>query len=299
MPDLSEDALVHLEGQLVDDDRGAGAAVVILEVSPGADHDPASSGAIAVANAIDAINDAGGRKIRRRNQLDQLVHARFGPAQQQQTSFDHLAQIVRRDVGGHADSDTRAAIDQQIGNARRQKQRLAFGAIVVGAEIDSVLVDVGQQLMRDLGQPDLGVAHCCSVVAIDRAEIALAVDQQVAQRKILRHPDDGVVDRLVAVRMVFTDDIADDTGGLLVGPIPVVVEFVHGKQHSPVDRLESVTHIRQGPTDDHAHRVIEVGAPHFLFEADRQGFFCELIHEEGGAFSGKSLNFNPIWASVL
>ena len=29
---------------------------------------------------------------------------------------------------------------------------------------------------------------------------------------------------------------------------------------------------------DHAHRVIEVGVPHLLFEADRQGFLGELGH---------------------
>ncbi|GIH13231.1 hypothetical protein Raf01_14030 [Rugosimonospora africana] len=34
-------------------------------------------------------------------------------------------------------------------------------------------------------------------------------------------------------------------------------------------RLEPVPYVRQRPPDDHAHRVVEVGALHLDFEADR------------------------------
>jgi hypothetical protein len=57
-------------------------------------------------------------------------------------------------------------------------------------------------LMRDLGQADFGVPHGRGVVAVRRAEVALAVDQHVAHDPILRHAHDGVVDRGVAVRVV-------------------------------------------------------------------------------------------------
>jgi hypothetical protein len=52
------------------------------------------------------------------------------------------------------------------------------------------------------------------VIAVDRAEVALAVHQHVAHRKVLRHAHDGVVHRLVAVRVVLADDVADDACGL-------------------------------------------------------------------------------------
>ena len=133
--------------------------------------------------------------------------------------------------------------------------------------------------MRDLGQPDFGVAHRRGVVAVDRPEIALSVDQHVAHGKVLRHSDDGVVDRLVAMRVVLADHIADDAGRLLVSAVPVVAELVHRKQHAPVHRLESVARIGKGAADDHAHRVIQVASPHFLLKTDRQGFFGELGHE--------------------
>ena len=50
--------------------------------------------------------------------------------------------------------------------------------VVVRLEVDGVLVDVFQQQRRGLGEPHLGVAHRRRVIAVDRAEIALPVDQR-------------------------------------------------------------------------------------------------------------------------
>src|SRR3546814_20036480 len=66
-----------------------------------------------------------------------------------------------------------------------------------------------------LGQARLGVAHRGSVIAVDVAEIALAVDQREAQREILRQAHQGVIDGLVAVRVELADHVADQPGGLL------------------------------------------------------------------------------------
>jgi hypothetical protein len=94
----------------------------------------------------------------------------------------------------------------------------------------------------------------------------------------LRHPNNGVILRLVAMGVVFTNHITHDTRRLFVRPIPVVVEFVHGKEHAAVNRLESIARIRQSPADDHAHGVIEVAPAHLLFKTDGQGFFGKLCH---------------------
>ena len=75
-------------------------------------------------------------------------------------------------------------------------------------------------------------------IAVDRAEIALAVDQRHAHGEILRHAHHRVVNRLVAVRMIFTDHVADDARGfdvLLVRRMPLLVHRVenaamHGLQ---------------------------------------------------------------------
>ncbi|MNS71306.1 hypothetical protein D3C72_1046720 [compost metagenome] len=277
---LLQRLLVDLVGELVDDDRLALATVDVLEVALGAHHDLAAAGAVAVLHAVDAVDDAGGGEVGRRHDFHQLVDARLRIAQQIQAGIHHFIQVVRRDIGGHADGDTAGAIDQQIRQLAGQNFRFFFGAVVIVLKVDSFLVDIGQHFVRNFGQPDFRITHCGGVVAVDRPEVALAVDQHVAHREVLGQPDDGVVNRLVAVRVVLTDHVADDTGRLLVRPVPVVVELVHRVQHAPVHRLEAVAGVGKRPADDHAHGVIEVAAAHFLFETDGQGFFGEGGHEQ-------------------
>ena len=100
----------------------------------------------------------------------------------------------------------------------------------------------------------------------------------MAHGKVLRHPHDGVVYRLVAVGVVFTDHVTHDTGRFFIRAVPVVVQLVHRKQHATVNGFQAVPGIGQGTPDDHAHGVIEVAAPHFLFQTDGQCFFGELGH---------------------
>src|SRR5690606_34638820 len=118
----------------------------------------------------------------------------------------------------------------------------------------------------------------------------LSVDQHVAHGKILRHPHDRVVYRLVAVGVILTDHITHDTGGFLVGPVPIVVELVHGIQHAPMHRLEAVAHVWQRPSDDHAHGVIQVAATHLFFQRYRKRLLGEGIHIYRATESSKREN---------
>ena len=90
-----------------------------------------------------------------------------------------------------------------------------------------------------------GVTHGRRGVAVDGAEVALPVDEQVAHRERLREADDRVVDRDVAVRVVLTDDVADDARGLLVGAVVVVAELAHRMQHAPMHGLQAVADVGQ------------------------------------------------------
>ena len=67
---------------------------------------------------------------------------------QRDAGVDDLAEIVRRDIGRHADGDAAGAIDQQIGETRRQDRRLPLLAVVIGLEIDRVVIDVLDQRQR-------------------------------------------------------------------------------------------------------------------------------------------------------
>ena len=123
--------------------------------------------------------------------------------------------------------------------------------------------------MGNAGHADFGITHRRRGVAVHTAKIALAVNQHVAQGKGLRHPHHRVVDGGIAVRVIFTDGVADYAGGFFIRFIPVVAQLAHGEQGAPMHRLKAIAHIRQRPPDDHAHRVIEVGLAHLVFQVDR------------------------------
>src|SRR3712207_6943173 len=51
---------------------------------------------------------------------------------------DDLAEVVRRDLGGHPDGDAVRAVDVQVGEAGRQHLGLALALVEVGDEVHGV-----------------------------------------------------------------------------------------------------------------------------------------------------------------
>ena len=239
-----------------------------LDLDLAAHHDRAAAEVIGGADALAAQDGGAGREIRARHDLDQVLDRQRRIVDQRHAGVDDLAEIVRRDVGRHADRDAAGAVDQQVREARRQHHRLFLVAVVVRLEIDRVLVDVVEQRHRGLRQPALGVAHGRRRIAVDRAEIALPVDQRQAHGKILRHAHQRVVDRAVAVRVIFAHHVADDARRLDVFAVGQMPLLVHRIEDAAMHRLEPVARIRQRPRHDHAHGVIEVRALHLVRDRD-------------------------------
>ena len=277
--------LVHLERDGVHDDGRPARLFVFLDGRGGPHGDHAAAGLVRGAHPGAAVDERAGREIRTRYVLHQLRGAERVVLDQGQQRGDDLAEIVGRDVRRHADRDAGRAVHQQVGKLAGQDGRLPAGVVVVGNEVDGLPVDVREQFRGDARHAHLGVAHGRGRVAVHRAEIALAIDQRVAQRKVLRHADQRIVHRGVAVRVIFADHVADHAGRLLVRPVPVVAEILHGVQHAPMHGLEAVAHVRQGAADDDAHRVVHVGLPHFLLDVDRrQGAGSGRVCHDGQGF---------------
>ena len=109
---LDHRGLVQLIGNFGDHDRFAILADG-FDRHLAAHHDRAAAQVIGRADALASENDAAGREIRARDDLDQLIDRKPGIVDQRHTGIDDLAEIVRRDVGGHADRDAAGAVDQQ------------------------------------------------------------------------------------------------------------------------------------------------------------------------------------------
>ena len=120
---------------------------------------------------------AAGWKVRRRHRAQDIVQAAVCVARPGDGRGDHLAEAVRRDRRGHADSDARRAIDQKVGELGREHGRLLLGAVVVRHEGNDLGMEVAHQILRDRRQARLGVSHGGWRVAVRRAEVSLAVNQ--------------------------------------------------------------------------------------------------------------------------
>ena len=233
---LDQLRLVDLIGDLGEDDRLAVLADLLdMRFCP-QDH-RAAAGLVGGVAAGPADDDPAGRKIRRRHVFHQFFDGDGTIVEIGAAGVDDLAEIVRRDVGRHADRDALGAVDQEVREAGRQYLGLVLGLVVIGLEIDGVVVEVVEQRIGDAREPRLGVAIGRRRIAVHRAEIALAVDQRQAHRKILRHPHHRVVDRQLAMRVVLADHVADDARRFAIAAVPLVAVDLHRIKDAAVHRL--------------------------------------------------------------
>ena len=69
-------------------------------------------------------------------------------------------------------------LTSRFGKRRGQDRRLLGGLVVVRDEVDGLLVEIRHHLVAERLEPRLGVSHRRRRVAVDRSEVALAVDER-------------------------------------------------------------------------------------------------------------------------
>ena len=115
------------------------------------------------------------------HELHELVERRVRVVEQVAGGADDLDEVVRRHVGRHADGDAARAVDEQVRVRGRQHLGLRELVVVVRHEVDDVLVEALGHRERGGREPRLGVARRGGAV-VERAEVAVAVDERHAQR---------------------------------------------------------------------------------------------------------------------
>ncbi len=168
---------------------------------------------IGVPNAVQPDDLAATGQIGSGYEAHQFVDVGVRMLDQMAQGLDDFHQVVRWAVGGHSDSDSRRAVDEQIGEGRWEHRRLDVLAVVVRLEVNGVLVQTIGHGRRSRRHPAFGVAHGGRTV-VERSEIAVAVDEGQSHAPRLGQPDQRVVYRRIAVRVVLTHDLTDDTGAL-------------------------------------------------------------------------------------
>ena len=145
-------------GQLGDDDaHRAGAS--LLDLGDRAHAHRAPAGLVDLGEPRATEDQRAGREVGCQHELLEVGDRRIGVVEEMHRRVDDLAQVVRRDVGGHPDRDPAAAVDEQVGIPRRQHDRLGGAAVVGGLHVDGVFVDRSEELHRERREPRLGVAR--------------------------------------------------------------------------------------------------------------------------------------------
>ena len=267
--------LIDLIGDLADDD--AEPVVVFFDLGAGAHNDPSPAGRIGRTDAGMSHNDAARGEIGPLDAFHDVRELRIRPVDEQADRVHHFAEVLRRDVGRHADGDAGRAVHQQIRKTGGQHNGFLETIVVVVGEIHRFLVDVRQHVQRHLAHARFGIPVGGGGMAVDGTEVAVPVDQRIPQGEILRHAHHGVVYRGVAVRMIPAQHGAHRVGALAVCLIGGQVVLVHGVEDPAVHRLEPVPHIRQGAGNDDRHGVFEEAFLHLLLQIHRYHFHLRRL----------------------
>ena len=146
---LDQLGLVDHVGNLGDDDPLT-ALGHLLDLALGANDDAAAALVVGVVDASLAQDHAAGGEIRALHELHQVVHGAFGVVDVMHAGVDHLAQVVGRDVRGHAHGDAAGAVHQQVREAAGHHGGLHQGLVEVRIEVDGLLLDVPHHLHAQL-----------------------------------------------------------------------------------------------------------------------------------------------------
>ena len=180
-----------------------------------------------------------------------------------------FAEVMGRNFGCHTESDTRRTVYQQLRKTDGQDGRLVQTVVIISHKIDGFLVDIVEHMNRQFIHFRLGITVGGGRVTVNVTEVAVPVNQRIAQRKILRHTNHCVINAGVAVRMISTEHRTDGIGALTVGFIGGQSVFVHSVKNTAVYGFKAVTHIGQRTPDKHRHTVLQHTCPYFVNYFDR------------------------------
>ena len=274
---LHQGRAIDVVGQLREDDLLL-AVLHLLRVGDAADADDATAGTQVLLDAILTIDDAASREVRTDDNLLQVFDGGARLVDDETGRLDELVQVMGRDVSRHADRDAGRTVHQQVRQGAREDGRLGGRLLIIRDKIHRVLVDVGEELGRDLGEAALGVTVGRGRIAVDGAEVALRLDQLVAHHPVLGEADERVVHGAVAVWVIVLQHFADDAGALIKRAVVDEAFPHHRVEDAALHGLQAVTRVREGAGDDDGHRVIDVGRLHDVRDVGGREFFFVRIH---------------------
>ena len=286
-------------------DQARGSGFLRLDGDFTRDVDTAPAGQVDVGEALGFVNDAAGREIRARNEAQKTLNGTIWMLDAVNDGARDLFKVVGRDLGGHADGDAARPIDEEVRETARQNGRLKIGVVKGERHVDRVPVDVADEFGGKGGKTRFRVTVGGRAITIHGAIVALKVDQGGPDAPSLGHANQSLVNRGVAVRMVFAHDLSDDVRAFLGRFLKGVARFPHRVDDAALNGFHPVSGIGDRAVLDDILRVDIKTFPHQVVEGarndhfgDDRGFGFFLRHYSLTSLMKRSSSLNTTFSSI-
>ena len=259
---LNELCFVDLVRDFRNDDAGTNVAAraIFLNFALGTDNDVTLPRSVRFLDAAPAHNDTARGEVGSGNDFHKLVHRDVGVVNHCNRTVDNLRKVMRRNVRRHTDSDTVRTVYKEVGVSCREYGGFFFRCVEVGNEVHRFLVEVFEHFRRKLGELCFRITHSRRRVTVDRTEVTVAVYKGEVDGEVLRKTYECIINGTVAVRVIFTHTVTDDTGALSRRLIVVKPHFVHGEKDTSVNGFQTVTNVRDRTGFVYRHCIRNEGA---------------------------------------
>ena len=240
-------------------------------------HDYAAPpGLVHVTNSVTPDYESTCRKVRPRKVLHQDIECWIRLLNQSPQGGGDLPQVVGWHVRAQPHGDPRGPVNQKVRHPGRENGRLGSLPIEILDDVHRFLFDVREDVLGNRRKFGFRVPVSRRGVTVDGSEVPLPVHERITKGKVLDHTHERVVHGCITMRVILAQDLTHHSCTLLVKPVRPQPRLVHGEEDAPVDGLEPVPNIGQGPLDDHAHRIVKEGFSHLLLDEPRQDALARL-----------------------
>ena len=247
------------------------------------DDDSAPTRRVCVVYTLIVYDYASRRKIGRRYVLHHLFESDVFVFDIRDYTVDSFAQVVRRYICRKTYGYAVCAVDEKIRHSRRQKLRLFERVVEVERHRYGVFVEVSEHFERKRRHSRFGISHCRRAVAVHASEVTVTVNKQHSRIERLSEFYHRAVYRAVAVRVILTQTVTDDTRRFTVRLVRRSAQLEHRVEYSSLHGLETVLYSRQCSVENNVFAVRQHRIVQYLFECtvDNLGivhrFFCFFV----------------------
>ena len=161
--------------------------VTALNLALGTHHDASTTGLVSLTHTGKTVYVSSRREVRCLDVLHESVQINVRIVNISAASVNHLAEVMRGDVGCHTDSNTVTAVNEEVRNLCRHYGRLHERVVEVGCHVHGVLLKVVHDMLSHLRESALRVTHSGRRVTVHRTKVTLSVHKHVAHVPVLSH----------------------------------------------------------------------------------------------------------------